>query len=53
MKKNTKIMFLSNGREYKIDSVGVFTPKKSKPEIVGSIPDWSLSLEPPFEYQNS
>ena len=32
MKKNTKIMFLSNGREYKIDSVGVFTPKKDETE---------------------
>lgn len=32
MKRNNKIMFLSNGREYKIDSVGVFTPKKEEME---------------------
>jgi GTP-binding protein LepA len=30
IRKNTRIMFLSNGREYKVDSVGVFTPKKEE-----------------------
>ena len=32
IKKNMKIIFLSNGREYKVDSVGVFTPKKQELE---------------------